>query len=77
VEQTLAERDVIEALPGWRGLAAVRAGRVAIADGNAYFNRPGPRLAESAQIVANVISDAAASVRPVRNAARDGFIWLT
>jgi iron complex transport system substrate-binding protein len=77
VEQTTAERDVIEALPGWRGLAAVRAGRVAIADGNAYFNRPGPRLAESAEIVANVISDAAASVRPARNAVRDGFIWLT
>jgi len=28
----------------------VRAGRVAIIDGNAFFNRPGPRLVESAEI---------------------------
>lgn len=31
---------------------AVRSGRVWLADGNAYFNRPGPRLAESAEILA-------------------------
>jgi iron complex transport system substrate-binding protein len=31
---------------------ATRAGRVWIADGNAYFNRPGPRIADSAEILA-------------------------
>lgn len=76
VEQSLEERDVLEALPGWRELAAVRHGRVAIADGNAFFNRPGPRLAESAEIVANVLRDARAAQRPVRSSARDGFVWL-
>jgi iron complex transport system substrate-binding protein len=76
VEQSLAERHVLEALPGWRDLAAVRAGRVAIADGNAFFNRPGPRLAESAEIVATVISDARAARRPQRSSGRDGFVWL-
>lgn len=76
VEQSLAERAVLEALPGWRELSAVRAGRVAVADGNAYFNRPGPRLAESAEIVAAVLSDARAGRRPPRSSARDGFIWL-
>lgn len=76
VEQSLAERDVLEALPGWRELAAVRAGRVAIADGNAFFNRPGPRLAESAEIVAMVLNDARSARRPLRSSERDGFVWL-
>jgi len=49
LERTLAERDVIErdivrALP-----ASVR---VYAADGSAYFNRPGPRLVESLEILA-------------------------
>lgn len=76
VEQSLAERDVLEALPAWRELTAVRAGRVAIADGNAFFNRPGPRLAESAEIVAMVLNDARAARRPLRSSERDGFVWL-
>jgi iron complex transport system substrate-binding protein len=76
VEQTLGERHVLEALPGWRSLSAVRHGRVAVADGNAYFNRPGPRLAESAEIVAQVVADAALAARPTRTAI-DGFIWLS
>ena len=32
--------------------AALRQGRVFVADGNAFFNRPGPRLVESAEIIA-------------------------
>jgi iron complex transport system substrate-binding protein len=76
ISQTLAERHVLEALPGWRELSAVRRGRVAIADGNAFFNRPGPRLAESAEIVAAVVRDAAMPVRPARTE-RDGFVWLS
>jgi iron complex transport system substrate-binding protein len=43
----------------------VRAGRVAIADGNAFFNRPGPRLVESAEI-------AAVAIHPDRFAGRFG-----
>lgn len=39
---------------GWSELSAVRHGRVAVADGSAYFNRPGPRLVTSAAIVAAV-----------------------
>lgn len=76
IEQSLAERHVLEGLPGWQDLAAVRGGRVAVADGNAFFNRPGPRLAESAEIVAAVVSDAGAAKRPLRSGACDGFVWL-
>lgn len=39
----------------WQNLRAVREGRVFLADGNAYFNRPGPRLVESAEILAEIL----------------------
>lgn len=55
LERVAAEMPTLQALPGWAELKAVRAGRVAIADGNAFFNRPGPRLVESAEIVAEFL----------------------
>ena len=39
----------------WRELSAVVAGRVFVTDGNAYFNRPGPRLVESLEILAEIL----------------------
>jgi len=39
----------------WPALRAVRAGQVFVADGNAYFNRPGPRLVETAEILAEIL----------------------
>jgi iron complex transport system substrate-binding protein len=50
-----AERPLLEAKPGWSELAAVRAGRVYFADGNAYFNRPGPRLADTVELLAEML----------------------
>lgn len=41
--------------PGWAELSAVRAGRVAIADGNSFFNRPGPRLVETLEMLAEFL----------------------
>lgn len=49
------EAAVLAAVPGWKDLTAVRAGRVHFADGSAYFNRPGPRLFESAAILAAAV----------------------
>lgn len=46
---TLAQR------PGWASLKAVRDGRVYCADGNAFFNRPSPRLVETAEIIAEIL----------------------
>jgi iron complex transport system substrate-binding protein len=40
---------------GWKQLRAVRDGKVFLADGNQYFNRPGPRIVESLQILAELI----------------------
>lgn len=42
----------------WETLRAVRAGNVFVADGNAYFNRPGPRLVESCEIIAEILHPA-------------------
>lgn len=52
--RAMEDREVLAALTGWHDLSAVRRGRVAFADGSAYFNRPGPRLVTSAAIVAAV-----------------------
>ena len=41
----------------WETWTAVRNGNVFIADGNAYFNRPGPRLVESLQILAACVHE--------------------
>jgi iron complex transport system substrate-binding protein len=41
--------------PEWPMLRAVREHRVYLADGNQYFNRPGPRLVESLEILAEVL----------------------
>lgn len=49
--RAVADGEVLAGLPGWADLRAVRDGRVAFADGSAYFNRPGPRLVDSAAIV--------------------------
>ena len=51
----LQELPLLEAKPGWSSLAAVRSGRVYFADGNAYFNRPGPRLADTVEILAEML----------------------
>tara|TARA_B100000586_G_C20065483_1_gene408242 strand:- start:138 stop:1058 length:921 start_codon:yes stop_codon:yes gene_type:complete len=51
-------RQNISALTGrmeWPTLSAVRMDRVYIADGNHFFNRPGPRLAESLEILAELL----------------------
>ena len=40
--------------PQWESLNAVKQARVYITDGNQYFNRPGPRLIESAEILAEI-----------------------
>jgi len=47
LEKTRQEMHWLEELPGYRALRAVQSGCVVPVDGNAYFNRPGPRLADS------------------------------
>jgi iron complex transport system substrate-binding protein len=49
----VAELDLQQ--PAWRALRAVREGRAHLVDGNAYVNRPGPRLIDTAEIFANAL----------------------
>jgi len=39
----------------WKGLSAVRSGQVYVVDGSAYFNRPGPRIVDGLEIMAEII----------------------
>jgi iron complex transport system substrate-binding protein len=41
--------------PGWSGLTAVRSGEVYLVDGDAYVNRPGPRLVETLEAFAAIV----------------------
>jgi iron complex transport system substrate-binding protein len=52
LEQTRKELDTIDALLANVTWPAATSGRVYVADGNAFFNRPGPRLVESLEIMA-------------------------
>ena len=53
--RTRAEMPALVAQPGWADLGAVKAGRVYLTDGNQYFNRPGPRIVDSLEILAEVL----------------------
>ena len=55
IPRTRSEMPTLAARPGWASLRAVRSGRVYLADGNAFFHRPGPRLVESLEILAEVL----------------------
>lgn len=55
IERTCREMPPLATHPGWPELAAVRNGRVFVTDGNQYFNRPGPRVVESAEILAEIL----------------------
>ncbi len=54
LERAVAEAQVLATVPQWAKLSAVRSGHVFAADGNAYFNRSGPRLVDSLEILAHL-----------------------
>lgn len=57
LDRASQELPLLEAEPAWRELPAVRAGRVALLDGSAYLNRPGPRLVDTARFLADMLAD--------------------
>ena len=52
--RTRAEMGVIVKNPAWMKLRAVQQRRVYLTDGSHYFNRPGPRIVESLEIMAEL-----------------------
>ena len=55
IPQTIADLDLLTQNPAWSKLRAARSVEVYLIDGHHFFNRPGPRLVESAEIVAEIL----------------------
>ena len=55
LDRTHQEAQQLEQQLQWSSLQAVRNGKVYLADGNSYFNRPGPRLVDSLEILAEIL----------------------
>lgn len=55
LEKTRIEMEAAIQRNAWESLRAVQSGQVYIVDGNQYFNRPGPRLVESLEILAEIL----------------------
>ncbi|OKH53281.1 cobalamin-binding protein [Calothrix sp. HK-06] len=55
LNRTRTETQLLISRPEWQKLHCAKSGRVYITDGNAYFNRPGPRLVESLEVLAEIL----------------------
>jgi iron complex transport system substrate-binding protein len=76
IERAMDDVPLLQSVPGWQDLPAVRADRVFLADGAQYFSRPGPRLVDSLEILAHALHPEvhplpAGLPRPVRVAAAE------
>jgi len=69
LEQTRREYEALAREEWWRSLPAVRSGRVALVDGNAMFNRPGPRLVDAYEWLVGWLNGVDGLIPP-------GFPWL-
>ncbi len=56
INRTLEEIEILKQKPDWSKLEAVKSNHVFVVDGNQYFNRPGPRLLESAEILFEIFN---------------------
>lgn len=68
IERTLADLHILQSRPEWDSLPAVRDNRVHAVNGCAYFSRPGPRLVDSLEIMAEIIHP---EIFPLRSAKND------
>lgn len=76
--RTKKELHLLTDNPAFRGLRAFRDGRVAIADGNQYFNRPGPRTIAALEILAEIFYPGRMNFErvPLEDGTQ-GFEWVT
>ncbi|MCS6777322.1 MAG: cobalamin-binding protein [Chloroherpetonaceae bacterium] len=68
-ERALQDLPILQAQEGWEELPCVRNHRVYFTDGHAYFNRPGPRLVDSLEILAHALHPAVHPLPPHLTAA--------
>ena len=57
ISKTIQEMKVLTDHPQWESLNAVKQARVYITDGNQYFNRPGPRIIDSLEILMEILHE--------------------
>lgn len=55
IVRTLQDLPILERRPGWETLPCVQNRRIYIADGSAYFSRPGPRLVDGLEMLAHTL----------------------
>jgi iron complex transport system substrate-binding protein len=55
LQRTRQDAELLSHHPQWLSLKAVQTGQVYITDGNQYFNRPGQRLVDSLEILAEIL----------------------
>ena len=55
IDKTKREMGTLRKLSEWDNLKAVQNSDVYLTDGNQYFNRPGPRLVESLEILMEIL----------------------
>ena len=55
IKRTISEMGPLLKNPNWKKLKAVQNDQVFLTDGNQYFNRPGPRVVESAEIFCEIL----------------------
>jgi iron complex transport system substrate-binding protein len=53
--RTRQDAELLTQRSEWQKLHATQTGRVYITDGNSFFNRPGPRLIDSLEILAEIL----------------------
>ncbi len=70
IPRASADLEILAARPEWSRLPAVRDGRVYVVDGNQYFNRPGPRLVDSLEILTEILHPGAGE------AVHEGTAWV-
>jgi len=63
IPRTASELHWMTDRPGWNHLRAVRSGRTYLADGNQYFNRPGPRVVETLEAIVEMLDPARTEFR--------------
>lgn len=69
IERALVDVAAVEDNPAWRALPAIQSQRLYVADGNAFFSSPGPRLLDGLELIAHALHPA------VHPAPALGTIW--
>jgi len=73
IERSLEEASVVTRQAWWQDLPAARQGRVWVADGSSYFNRPGPRLVTGLEILAHILQP---EIFPRPPSPKDARPWM-